>query len=658
MFLCSLLLTCILTNCLWCAPRLLSPWDGVLHPQPVHPQYHLPRYTLDDDSLHRFDVLKYEPRLQFDLDRQMLWGQTEITLRADQIPLNTIDLRLSDSLVVDSVWADQDYIAAFSRTVRDSLQIMLVPPLAPGDTLCVGVAYHGSPGIVDSWGGFRWGQSADWQPQIAFSMGDGLYLNPPPANYTWLPCHAALGDKVLWECWFRAPADRVVSSGGVLVDMLHHADNTITWHYRLDQPVSTYLLSVAVSDYVIMVQRESGPRIENFVYPARQSQAQTHFSNVPAVLDGFAGLFGPYPFDRFGYAMTRIGDMEHATCVSHDDGTVTAGHSYDWLLFHEMSHQWWGDWVTCGEWKDLWLNEGFATYCEALGMEVLYGFDSYMGYVTLNIFPAARSANDSYSIYDPDHYWGATVYQKGAAVMHMLRMLLGDSAFFQAWREYGQEHAYGTAVTADWQAKLEQHYGGSLDWFFDAWVYGTRYPRYRVTYTVGSPGSLTIEQIQPTETLFRMPIDVEIVDAGGDTIRYMVWNDAVRSQTFVDTLTEGIPQWVAVDPNNKILKTAIYQILDAESPPAPVPAEFRITSIYPNPFNPTATIAYDLPVAGSVRLRVFDVLGREVSRENLGFRPAGGHVAMWDGSNAASGVYLFCIETAAQRRLTKATLIK
>ena len=658
MFLRTLVLTCAMASGLWSAPRLVSPWDAVLSSEPLRSHCHLPRHTLDDDSLHRFDVLKYEPHLQFDLDQQTLSGQIEITLRADQIALGCIDLRLTTSLTVDSVWASDDYVTTFTRDGLDSLQVLLVPPLALGDTLRVGIAYHGSPAIVDGWGGFRWGQASGWRPQIAFSMGDGLDLDPPPANYTWFPCHAALGDKVLWECWFRAAANRVVSSGGVRVDTVHHADSTITWHYRLDQPVSTYLLYVAVSDYVIMVQRESGPRIENSVYPSRQAQAQSHFSNVPAVLDGFVALFGPYPFDRFGYAMTRIGDMEHATCVSHDDGCVESGHAWDWLLFHEMSHQWWGNWVTCGEWMDLWLNEGFGTYCEALGMEILYGFDSYMSYITGDIFPDARSANDSYSIYDPDYYWGDTVYHKGAAVMHMLRMLLGDSAFFHAWREFGQEHAFANAVTVQWQAKLEQHYGESLDWFFDAWVYGTRYPRYRVTYAVGDPNTLTIEQIQPTATLFRMPIDVEIVDSGGDTIRYTVWNDALRTQMFPDTQCHGIPLSVVIDRHNKILKTVTYQILDAEPPPASVPAEFAIRSVYPNPFNATATVAFDLPASGPVRLRVFDLLGREVSRQDLGFHPAGSHRAVWDGSTLASGLYLLSIETAADSRWTKVTLIK
>jgi aminopeptidase N len=663
MFLSALVLTGAIAAGLRAAPRPSSPWDAVLNRDQARPRCHLPRHTLDDDSLHRFDVLKYEPHLQFDLDQQTLWGQIEITLRADQIPLSSVNLRFVTSLTVDSVWADEDHFAAFTRNGLDSLQVLLVPPLALGDTVHVGVAYHGSPAIVDGWGGFRWGQSADWRPQIAFTNGDGLDLYPPPANYTWFPCHSALGDKVLWEGWFRAPANRVVSSCGVRVDTMHHADGTITWHYRLDQPVSTYLLFVAVSDYVIMVQRESGPRIENFVYPSRQTQAQSHFSNVPAVLDGFAALFGPYPFDRFGYAMTRIGDMEHATCVSHADDCVQAGNTWDWLLFHEMSHHWWGDWVTCGEWKDIWLNEGFATYCEALGKEIIYGFGSYMGYVTLNIFPRARSANDSYSIYDPDELWGETVYEKGAAVMHMLRMLLGDSSFFQAWREFGQEHAFGNVVTAQWQAKLEEHYGDSLDWFFRPWVYGTGYPQYFVTYGSMPWYPLIIEQRQPWATLFRMPVDLRAYYPNGDFLTVRVWVEALRSQSWnIGSLFDPfLPlDSIVLDPHGKILKTVGYDggLIPVGPQRSDLPREFRLLRIYPDPFNALATIDFELPKSSSVCLRVFNLLGEELFRRDAGTLTAGKHSLYWDGSRNASGLYLFRLDTPYASAIAKAILLK
>lgn len=643
------------------APRWPNAWDTdtsfssrLHHRQTVS--------TLDEDSLHVYNALKYECRLSLDLDNTELSGYVLIRLTPGEASLDRVDLRFTHSLTVDSVWTDADNVTAtYTTNGTDSLQIWLTPALSTGDTVTVGIAYHGDPAPIDAWGGFRWASAAGWRPQIAFSMGDGFALDPPPSNYNWLPSYADPTDKVEWEAWFRVSDNRVVSTGGMRLDTTYHGDGTVTWHYRLDQPVSTYLLFIAVSDYVIQTQREAGPLIENFVYPSRAAAAETHFSNVPAVLDGFVDLFGPYPFDRFGFCMTRLGDMEHATCVSHDDRVVGAHHTYDWLLFHELSHQWWGDWVTCGDWRDLWINEGFGTYCEALGMEILYGRDAYDGYVASEIFAPARGTSENFPIYDPDYYWGETVYEKGASVMHMLRCLLGDSSFFAAWREFGQEHAYGNAVTADWQAKLEEHYGESLDWFFQPWVYGLRYPEYHVILEHSDVFTLLIAQEQTTGTYFRMPIDFRVISVMGDTVQCTLWNDAVPQQLFVEPCGEflyGSPLSVVIDPDNKILKTVQYMILSTDQAESLLPREFRLSRIYPNPFNPIATLDFELPKLSPVSLRVFNLLGEEVSRLDAGTLQAGKHTLQWDGSSAASGLYIFRLETPGGSRTAKALLLK
>jgi aminopeptidase N len=360
--------------------------------------------------------------------------------------------------------------------------------------------------------------------------------------------------------------------------------------------------------------------------------------------------------------MTRIGDMEHATCVYHIDAAVAANHNYDWLLFHEMSHQWWGDWVTCGDWRDLWINEGFGTYCEALGMEILYGPYEYHDYVVNDLFQTALTTPESFPIYDPDYYWGATVYEKGACVQHMLRQLLGDTAFFQAWREFGQEHAWGNAVTTDWQAKLEQHYGDSLGWFFGPWVYGRRYPQYHVILEIGDVVNLIIQQQQTTGTYFRMPLEIQMLDADGDTGLFRLWNDAIDEEAWMimpgDSTYHVRPTAVMLDPFDKVLKTVTYEVRSGVAEPPALPLEFRLTGIYPNPFNAAATLRFDLPRALSVNLTVFDVLARSVSRQCFGPLTAGRHEVRWDGTPFASGVYVFRLETAAGARVAKAVLLK
>jgi hypothetical protein len=568
--------------------------------------------------------------------------------------VSEVHLRLHHDLTVTSVLRVDSIPQVWQTRAGDSLIVELNPPLALGDTTTLSIEYGGVPANIDAWGGFRFGAAAGYRPEIGFSLGDGLDLEPPPSNYNWLPSFADPTDKVSWDARFRVPTGKTVVSNGLLVDTTGDGTQT-TWHYRLEEPVSTYLLFVAASDYVMMTQRETGPLIRNYVYPSRVTQAETHFANVPAVLDGFVDLFGPYPFPSFGFKMVRQGDMEHATCVAHLDQLVAANHTYDDLLFHELSHMWWGDWVTLGDWRDMWLNEGFATYCQALGAEILGGRPAYQNYVISELMPAARSATDSYSIYDPDYYWGATVYQKGACVLHMLRNVMGDSLFFHALREFGQEHAYGNAVTADYQAKCEEIYGADMAWFFEPWIYGTRFPRYLIEVHPASAYFVVIQE-QTWATRFRMPLDITWTTSQGDTtITY--WNDAVERQQF--TLPEQyVPQGI-FDPTRKVLCTSRWDTaIPVDETASPPPSVFALRESYPNPFNPATTIPFSLPRTDWASLRVYDITGRLVDETSLGELPAGLHKAVWDGSVSSSGIYFFTISTSSSAGTVKAVLLK
>ncbi len=649
---------------MYAAPRFGSPWDKALaSPESLLEPRCRSRVALDEDSLHDYDAIKYEVNLSVDFSSHSITAWVGMQLRAEDTPLSVVHARLSHELSADSVDSPHG-VSEVVQLESDSVIVTLAQAMAPGDTSWIWFGYHGTPGIVDSWGGLRFAEAQLWRPQICFSMGDGLNLDPPPANYAWLPSFADPTDKVAWEAWIRVPTGKTVTSGGVRVDTVSNADSTTTWHYLLQEPVSTYLLFLAVSDYTIYEQRPSGPLIEHFVYPSRMAAAQTHFEHLPQVLDGFVERFGDYPFGRAGFAMTRLGDMEHATCVSHVDASVVASYQYDWLLFHELSHQWWGNSVTLGDWRDLWLNEGFATYCEALGMEIIGGEESYQDYVTTDLFPAGRSATDSYSIYDPDVYWGATVYQKGACVMHMLRRVMGDSLFFTAWRDYGGRFSYTNAVTADWQQVCEEHYGESLDWFFQPWVYGTRYPRYRVTSTFSDILEVRIEQIQSTGTYFRMPVVLELMGFDSSTARITVWAEAEPMSFEAAILpADSIPifpwQVHRLDPDESILKTVEYvYVVAAEESRPEVPLGFGIESVSPNPFNSATSVTYTLDRTAEVNLTVFDLLGRSVSEIPLGRQGAGNHKYTLELADQAAGIYFIALEIPHAIQVKKAVLLK
>ncbi|MFH1009988.1 MAG: M1 family aminopeptidase [bacterium] len=611
-------------------------------------------FSLDEDTLHNVDILNYALSAQVDLVTQTMDGHNAIRLRALDNPVAETWMSFH-AMTIDSVRAVGRTVD-FVRGENDSLTLLFEPAIAPHETMTVEIFYHGHPEHepgINAWGGFF------FRTNVAFSMGDGLSCDPPAIPHYFMPCYSNPRDKATFESWWRATSERMVSSNGILADTAVHEDGTTTWHYRLDQPVSTYLMSVAIGNYINRMQQEEGPRIEYYVYPSYESAAQTHFSNVPAFMEGFIERFGSYPFDRMSYAMTSFGDMEHVTCVHHHQSTVQGNHVYDWLLAHEMSHMWWGNWVTLGEWEDLWLNEGFATYCEALAMEHLDGPEVYDAYVAGEIMSPYLSSGETFPIYDPVNYWSYTVYQKGGAVMHMLRRLLGDSLFFAAWRSYGEQYAFRNAVTSDWQWELEEVSGQDLDWFFQPWIYGRGYPRYYYSYWVDEDSSnlayVRIRQAQTTHTLFRMPIELRFNYPEGWDTTVTVWNDAVANQLFSLVIPDTFVS-MDFDPHNCILKRAWYES-EANKPPT-VATDFRFYGAYPNPFNSTTTFEFNLPIQANIRLRIFDVLGRQVKAVSEGPLPPGRGRIFWQAEGAASGIYFAVFECDKFTAATKVVLLK
>jgi hypothetical protein len=332
---------------------------------------------------------------------------------------------------------------------------------------------------------------------------------------------------------------------------------------------------------------------------------------------------------------------------------IRGDHYYDWILVHELGHMWWGDWVTCATWDDIWLNEGFASYSEALWYEYLGGESEYDDYVV---------SYDYYGyfdgpIYDPLYTFNRTVYDKGALVAHMLRRVLAlqdgavDHYPIDRWEaamaDYGATYAYDSATTDQLQAVLETHYGGDLDWFFLPWIYGENRPDYEWWWISDSIGPtygvmLHVDQIQSNAGLFTMPIDIKIHTTVGEVIE-VAWNDQ-WSQDFFFEVDDPVTD-VEFDPGNWILKyvseiSAPSTGID-ETPPALALSFARGTGV----------LSYALPADGNVELAIYDVAGRRVATLVDGFASAGVHEVEWN--PAASGVYFARLvagdETARQK---------
>jgi hypothetical protein len=297
------------------------------------------------------------------------------------------------------------------------------------------------------------------------------------------------------------------------------------------------------------------------------------------------------------------------------------GPDWDWVVAHELAHQWWGDWVTCGTWKDIWLNEGFATFSEAHYFWHRDGEQAYHNYMRnwiMNYY-INYEPYPPYPMYDPDFLFSVITYEKGAAVLHMLRHIVGDSLYFELLTQYGVTYAEGSAVTSEFTIKVEEVTGMELDWFFDQWVYKAGYPKYEYGWWVDTLAadsfrvSLHLWQVQshnwnvPT---FIMPIDIYVPQVNGDTLKSVI-NDSLDYQSFA-LYTSAAPTNVMFDPGNWVLKTATQVPVGVHEDAGKW--DRKAISVYPNPAYRNVNILFGVGQREPFTICIYDVSGREVKR--------------------------------------------
>jgi len=567
---------------------------------------------------------------------------------------------------LDSLLIDNQPVAA---TIESERMIIPLPAgVSAADTLSVDVHYHGRPGN-DGFGGFFFAS------QYVFTVGEGINTSPPSMLRYWIPSHDVPDDKATWDMHITVPKPLKAISNGLLISAISSdVDGTITYHWRENHPMSTYLVAIAVGDYAGFSQDHTSSTgatipLEFYSYPDHLQLAETDWADVGKMIDFFESKFGPYPFDR--YSMVEVpmrGAMEHQTMTSYASNLVTGDHRYDYVVAHELAHQWWGDWVTLADWHEIWLNEGFASYCEALYFESLGGhpvLQNYMTGMATDYFTEAARLG-AFALYDPKYMWGATVYQKGAWVLHMLRWTIGDSLFWQSLKAYGATHAYGNATTENFIAVVEDVCDRDLRWFFDQWVYGSGYPDldagWDVTRTEDGAYQvdLTVWQRDSNLAPFSLPMEVLVETEAGAVLDTVLLNQ--RSQNFT-LLYDERPSALTIDPNGWLLKK--LDMVSQPLPPGFVADQHGLAQNYPNPFTPeddgdqTVIMAQigtkDSPT--TVSIKIYDLLGREIRVLVHKKLTAGLHHYSWDGKDdegkpMPSGIYLYQMK-AGDRVVTK-----
>ncbi len=611
------------------------------------------------DCPHSYDALHYDVTVQVDRAAGTIAGTTKIRFRSETNGLTEIALSLR-ALTASSITRSGNPLA-FSQA-NDSLYVTLDSTLAAGDTLEIAIVYGGDPS-TESFGGFY-----IWTvpPFTDFNLGVGLNADPPGVGRAWFPCFDSPCDKATADFHVRSPlARRGIANGAFVGVDVDSAAGYKTWHWSETHQIATYLMSMAVARYDSIPDTQY-PWITYYVHNTSSSMAAGTFVNVKSMMTAFIARFGSYPWDKFSYVTTNVGDMEHQTCVFHAIGLVNGSTTYDDILSHELGHQWWGDLVTYADWREIWLSEGFATYCEAISREHIYGAANFHAYVTNALFQQYLNASGTltYPIYDPVNKWGTISYEKGGSVLHMLRHVMGDSLFYEGLAAYRAAHAEDVATTEDFRAACESVYGASLDWFFQEWIYSGGHPKYDWGWYTTPNGSNTdlrirLVQTQTVGPVFTMPIDFKVQTTAGDTLVSGLVDAATKDLYFT---VPGSVTNVVFDPDDWVLEQHTLQPTGVLPPDAAPIGQVALLPSAPNPSRDETEIVFRLPGARPVTLEVFAADGRLVRTLAGGRRlPAGEHRVVWDGrddggARVGSGVYLYRLkagDSIETRRLTR-----
>lgn len=605
-----------------------------------------------------FDVHSYRISLRIDPQKQWVNGKVNIQAKIVRDSLQHLELELGNHLQIDSIRFSQQTVTHLQT--EETLLIILNTTLHADESLDLTIFYQGNPAAGDR-GGFHF-DSFNSKPLI-------WSLSEPFGARDWWPCKDTPADKAdSVDIIITVPEPLIVASNGNLVNFTGQ-DGWRTFHWQERYPITTYLVSVAIYEYFTYSEffnysATDSMEIQYYVFPEHQASVRENFAQTLPAMAIFTRLFGPYPFlkEKYGHAEFGWGGgMEHQTITSLGSWSVP-------LIVHELAHQWWGDMITCRDFHHIWLNEGFATYSEALYWEATLGREAYLADMLANRYLMGGSIYVQNLSDRSRIFHGGLSYAKGAWVLHMLRHVVGDSAFFRILHEYAAapELKYGTAVTEDFQTVCEDVTGESLRWFFQQWIYGEFYPAYFYQWTAkkNQTGNyqvnLEIEQHPIDNYLFKMPIDIFIHTAVSETT-IVVW-DSLKVQNFEFELSAR-PLQVELDPDKWILKEAYRK--------SPRPLGPFLEQSFPNPICLAKTngaenqtiIGYQINQTSHVRLTIYNMLGQMVRK--LVDRPLlpQYYTTDWDGRNEdgnliAAGIYLYELQTDYFRDTKKMLVLR
>jgi aminopeptidase N len=531
-----------------------------------------PQYAPDRPA----DIKHVKLDITLDFATESIYGTAYTTFVALYEEVKTIAFDAVE-LHIEKVERMDGPALIYSAT-NDKLIVTLDRAIPYGEEFTLSISYHAQPRT-----GLHFVKPAPedpTRPVQAYTFGQPRY------HSHWFPCHDSPNERSTTEILATVPAQFLTVSNGNLLEIIDHGD-TKTHHWRHDVSHATYLVSLVVGEFAVIEDRYNSKPVKYFVRKDREADAPIYMGKTPEMMRLFSEFTGvEYPYDTYDQTVVELftGAMEHTTATTHgftllldERASLDLGPEFVSVVAHELAHQWFGDLVTCRDWANGWLNEGFATYFEQMWIAHDQGDDFFKqsmlslknGYLQEDSYYRRPIVYNVY--YDQGfELFDGHMYNKGGWVLHMLRHQLGDATFRRVIKTYLERYREKEVITADLERTIEEVTGRSMARFFQQWVYSGGYPAFEVSYSWDNEhkmAGIKVKQTQKVDELtpcFVTPVDlafiVAIPDGGTRTVplRVIVGEDGQVEQNFYMPL-EAEPLMVRFDPDGWLLKTLKFE---------------------------------------------------------------------------------------------------
>jgi aminopeptidase N len=514
------------------------------------------QFTDNDEHItgnqRKVDILHYD--LFFDLypkEKEFIASVTITAVKKDS-NLKSIDLNFYDNYSIDKI-----ILNGTEPAYKNNDHILSIIPGMPvlQDTFKVKIEYSGTPKKVGL-SGFVFGKINN--NSIVYTLSEPVYAS------SWFPCNDFPDDKSLIDMTIRNDSSNISISNGKLISVTNDNDKKI-YHWKTIYPISTYLIALYSADYThfsdqyISIDRKDTMSIDYYVMPDKFEKAKIDFAEHPEMIRFFAENFGEYPFinEKYGVAefLWLSGAMENQTITGVAPSLISGNNYFLGYYVHELAHHWWGNAVSPKSWKDIWLNEGFATYCEALYFEFRSGKSALQSTMV-----SKKQKHFDGILTEPGEYlFTSTVYNKGAWVLHMLRYKVGKNTFLEILREYYREYKYSNASTDDFIRICKKVSGKDLKKFFEQWLTGEGGIEVEYKWDTQKHGNiystvLLVEQKQSGYDEYHFPLDVKVEYKNNEQDNFEYQVTSIKSRFKFESKTK--PLKINLDPNNWLLMTS------------------------------------------------------------------------------------------------------